>query len=236
MQRPEGPCLADRLRGLRQRDPSYFDRHQSQSEAGKLTATATDSARLSRKSISVDPELRFSVNVPAKILTDVVNLLEGSDEVEIAPSADKILFSFGTTLVRSSLIPGEYPAVSNNIIPSNFNYYLDVNASQLLNAVDRVSVLVTDRASVVKLSMSDDQVEVSSSSDQTGSGVERLTTIQYTGERLDIAFNALFVSQAVRALGSEDVRMSFVGEMKPFVIRNPKDDSVVELITPMRTR
>jgi DNA polymerase-3 subunit beta len=84
--------------------------------------------------------------------------------------------------------------------------------------------------------MSDDQVEVSSSSDQTGSGVERLTTIQYTGERLDIAFNALFVSQAVRALGSEDVRMSFVGEMKPFVIRNPKDDSVVELITPMRTR
>jgi DNA polymerase III sliding clamp (beta) subunit (PCNA family) len=30
--------------------------------------------------------------------------------------------------------------------------------------------------------------------------------------------------------------LSFIGEMKPFVIRNPKDDSVVELITPMRTR
>jgi DNA polymerase-3 subunit beta len=205
-------------------------------DGGKLTATATDSARLSRKSIAIDPSLHFSANVPAKTLSQVVSLLEGADEVEMSATAEKVVFSFGTTLVSSSLIAGDYPAVSSSIIPNNFNYYLDVNAQQLLNAVDRVSVLVTDRASVVKLSMADDQVEVSSSSDQTGSGVEKLTTIQYTGERLEIAFNAAFVSQAVRALGSEDVRLSFVGEMKPFVIRNPKDDSVVELITPMRTR
>src|SRR5574344_2715848 len=204
-------------------------------EAGKLTATATDSARLSRKSVAVDPSLRFSANIPAKTLADIVSLFEGSDSVEISANAEKIIFSFGTTLVSSRLISGEYP-VSSGIIPQNFNFFLEVNAQQLLNAVDRVSVLATDHAPVVKLSMSEDQVEVSSASDQTGSGVEKLTTIQYTGERLEIAFNAMFVTQAVRALGSEDVVLSFIGEMKPFVIRNPKDDSVVELITPMRTR
>lgn len=204
-------------------------------EAGKLTATATDSARLSRKSVAVDPSLRFSANIPAKTLSDVVTLFEGNDDVEISAAAEKVIFSFGTTLVSSRLISGEYP-VSSGIIPQNFNFFLEVNAQQLLNAVDRVSVLATDHAPVVKLSMSEDQVEVSSASDQTGSGVEKLTTIQYTGERLEIAFNAVFVSQAVRALGSEDVILSFIGEMKPFVIRNNKDDSVVELITPMRTR
>jgi DNA polymerase-3 subunit beta len=204
-------------------------------EGGKLTATATDSARLSRKSIAVDPSLRFSVNVPAKTLSDVVTLFEGNDDVEISAATEKVIFSFGTTLVSSRLISGEYP-VSNNIIPQNFGYFLQVNSQQLLNAVGRVSVLATDRAPVVRLSMDEEQVEVSLTSDQTGSGVERLTTIQYTGERLEIAFNAMFVSQAVRALGSEDVVLSFIGEMKPFVIRNPKDDSVVELITPMRTR
>lgn len=204
-------------------------------EGGKLTATSTDSARLSRKSIAVDPSLHFSVNIPARTLTDVVTLLDGCEDVELSATNEKIVFSFGTTILSSRLISGDYP-VSSSIIPQNFNYFLQINAQQLLNAVDRVSVLVTDHASVVKLSMAEDQVEVSSSSDQTGSGVEKITTMQYTGERLEIAFNALFVCQAVKALGSEDVVMSFIGEMKPFVIRNPKDDSIVELITPMRTR
>jgi DNA polymerase-3 subunit beta len=204
-------------------------------EGGRLTATATDSARLSRKSVAVDPALAFSVNVPAKTLADVTRMFEGSDEVDVGAAPEKIVFAFGGTLVSCRLISGEYP-VSNSIIPQNFNYFLEVNAQQLLNAIDRVSVLATDRGAVVKLSMDDENVEVSSSNDQNGSGIEKIQTVQYTGERLDIAFNALFVTQAVRALGSEDVVLSFTGEMKPFVIKNPKDDSVVELITPMRTR
>ena len=84
--------------------------------------------------------------------------------------------------------------------------------------------------------MDEERVEVSSYSDQTGSAVERLSGVQYTGSRLDIAFNALFVTQAIKALGSSDVSLAFTAEMKPFVIRNPDDDSIVELITPMRTR
>jgi hypothetical protein len=53
----------------------------------------------------------------------------------MSATAEKIVFSFGTTLVSSSLIAGEYPAVSSSIIPQNFNYFLDVNAQQLLNAL-----------------------------------------------------------------------------------------------------
>ena len=204
-------------------------------EAGILTATATDSARLSRKSIAVEPNLRFSANIPAKTLSDIVKMFDSVEEVEISASKEKIVFSFGTTIVTSRLISEDYP-VSNSIVPQVFNYYLEINSQQLLNAIDRVSTISSDKASVVKLSMTADNVEISSSSDQNGSGVEKLTTIQFTGDRLDIAFNASFVSQAVRALGCEDVTFSFVGEMRPFVIKNPEDDSVVELITPMRMR
>jgi DNA polymerase-3 subunit beta len=204
-------------------------------EGGKLTATATDSARLSRKTIAVDPSIRFSANIPAKVLSDITKLFDGNSDVQVNASPEKIIFSFGTTTVSSRLIAGDYP-VNNSFIPQNFNYFLEVNAQQLLNAIDRVSVLSTDRAAVVLLSMAKDDVEVSSSSDQTGSGAEKLTTLQYTGEHLDIAFNAMFVIQAVRALGCEDVVLSFIAEMKPFVIRDPKDDTIIELITPMRTR
>ena len=84
--------------------------------------------------------------------------------------------------------------------------------------------------------MTNDGVEISSSGDQNGSGSEKLSIILYTGERLEIAFNAVYVSQAVRALGSEDVVLKFVGEGKTFVIVDPKDDSIIELVTPRRTR
>ena len=202
---------------------------------GRLIATATDSARLSRKVVEIDESVNFSANVPAKTLLEVTRLFENTPEVEIAASASKIIFSFGNTIVKSRLISGDYP-VSNSIIPTNFNYKLSVNANELLNAIDRVSILVTDRAAVVKLSMSSDGIEVASSSDQFGSGVETINSISYQGERLEVAFNALFVTQAVKALCSDDVEMKFIGEMKPFVVVNPNDDSVVELITPMRTR
>ena len=151
----------------------------------------------------------------------------------VAPK--RILFSFGTTLVSSRVFDEDYP-VNGSIVPTNFNYFLSVNATAFLNAIDRVSVLSRDHGTIVKLSMDEERVEVSSYSDQTGSAVERLSGVQYTGSRLDIAFNALFVTQAIKALGSSDVSLAFTAEMKPFVIRNPDDDSIVELITPMRTR
>lgn len=204
-------------------------------EVGKLIATATDGARLSRKSADIDPELRFSSNIPAKTLGDVTKLLDPSGNVEISASNDKITFSFNNTIVSSRLIGEVYP-VSNSIIPTSFNYYLEVNSQQLLSAIDRVSILSQNIIPVVKLSMNEDSVEVSTTNQQTGFGVEKLSTYTYNGDSLEIAFNAVFVSDALKALGCEDVQISFIGEMKPFVIKNPKDDSVVELITPMRTR
>lgn len=204
-------------------------------EGGKLTATATDSARLSRKSVDIDEGLRFSVNVPAKTLIDVTNLFDPGTDVEVSASGEKVVFAFGNTLVRSRLIGGDYP-ISPSIVPQNFNHFLNANSRELLSAIDRVSVLSTDRSSIVRLSMSADGVSVSSSGDQIGNGSDPLNETEFSGEPLEISFNALFVSQAVRALGSEDVVFSFVGEMKPFVIKNPEDDSVIELVTPIRTR
>ncbi|MCF0232309.1 MAG: DNA polymerase III subunit beta, partial [Enterococcus sp.] len=204
-------------------------------ENGKFTASATDSARLSRKSVPVDSGIRFNVNVAAKTISDITKLFENNYEINIASANDRMVLSFGQTIISTRLISGDYP-VSDSIIPQNFNYSLQINAQHLLNAIDRVSVLSSDKAAVVKLSMTSDNIEISSSGDQNGSGSEKLSMIQYRGERLEIAFNALFVTQAVRALGIEDVTLKFIGEMKPFVIVDPKDDSIIELITPMRTR
>ncbi len=205
-----------------------------EAEDGVLTATATDSARLARKTLPIDPDVRFRCNVPARTILDVTHLFENAERVTIAVSEASILFLFENTVICSRLISGEYP-VTKAIIPQTFNYYLEVNAQELLAAMSRASLLSAERDYVVKLSMNEDEVQVSARSEQTGSALESIQTFQFTGERLEVSFNSLFVIDAIKALKSEDVRICFQAEMKPFVVLSPKDDSVIELITPMRT-
>ena len=201
---------------------------------GVLTATTTDSARLARKQIPISTDLRFSANVPAKMMVEVDHLLENADSVKVALSDKKALFEFDSTVVATRLIAGDYPN-TKNIVPRITNYELQVNASDFLKAIDRVNILSIDRENVVDLSLSEDVVEISAKSTQVGSASEKLDVFKFTGSNLQISFNSEFVSSAIKALNSEDVTFLFVGEMKPFVIKNPEDESVVQIVTPVRT-
>ena len=70
---------------------------------------------------------------------------------------------------------------------------------------------------------------------QVGSATEAINVCQYNSDRLEISFNASYVADAIKACGSEDVVIQFLGEMKPFVVKNPNDETQIQLITPMRT-
>ena len=74
-----------------------------------------------------------------------------------------------------------------------------------------------------------------SRSSMVGSANEKLLVFQFSGEHLEISFKASFVADAIRACRSEDVTISFVGEMKPFVVKNVKDPSIEMLVTPLRS-
>ena len=201
---------------------------------GVLTATATDSARMARKTIAIDGGVNFVANVPAKMMVEVDHLLEGMDSVDVAFSDKKALFSLGRTVVASRLVAGEYPN-TKNIVPRTTNYRLEVNANDLIKAIDRANILSMDRENVVDLSMSVDGIEISAKSQQVGSATEKIDLFKYDGQDLRVSFNSEFVVAAVKALNSEDVTFAFVGEMKPFVVENASDDSVIQIVTPVRT-
>ena len=201
---------------------------------GVLTATATDSARMARKQISVPADIRFLANVPAKMMVEVDHLLEGQDNVDIAFSDKKALFTFGRTVVATRLVVGEYPN-TKNIVPKMTNFSLEVNANDLVKAIDRANILSVERENVVDLTMSENGVVITAKSQQVGSANERIDMFKYVGQDLRVSFNSSFVVAAVKALNCEDVTFAFVGEMKPFVVKNASDDSVIQIVTPVRT-
>jgi len=203
-------------------------------EAGILTITATDGARLALKKLSVNIQDRFSVNIPCKTLLETLKSITTEEEIDLFISDKKVLFSLKDCVVVSRLIGGEYPN-TRNIIPKSFFYFLEVNANELLSAMDRVSLLSVERENVIKISMTETKVEISSKSQQYGSAVESLNLFKYQGERLEISFNSVYVASAIRAVKSEDVLISFIGEMKPFTVTNKTDQNIIQIITPVRT-
>ncbi len=199
---------------------------------GTLSAIATDSARVATKKIAVDSDLDLSVNIPAKSLLDIVGLFEGAKTVDVAVSDKQALFSFDGAVVSSRLIPGTYPNLSA-AFPKIFNYVLQVNSQEFLSAIERVSVLSNARDNAIKLLMSDEKIELSIKNREKGSANEEINNFRYTGERMEVAINSLLVSEAIKALRSEDIELCFQTESRPFIVRSPSDDSSVELITPL---
>ena len=53
-----------------------------EADAGTLTATATDAARMARKSISIADDIKFVANVPAKMMVEVDHLIENESEIK----------------------------------------------------------------------------------------------------------------------------------------------------------
>jgi len=204
----------------------------AKSDGTKAEFVATDSYRLAKKSseLASNP---FEANIPVKALNEVYKLVE-EDDVVLHIAQNKVIFEFGGTTVYSRLIAGEFPKTSR-MIPANYPYVLKVNGSKFIDAMQRVSLLSIERERIVKLSLSEGKVEISSKSEQIGSANEQIDLFEYNGGRFDISFNVDYVTDAIRAAHSEDVLLSFAGEMNAFRITAPEDDSLIQIITPVRS-
>ncbi len=193
---------------------------------------ATDSYRLAKKtcSLSLHP---FEANIPVRALNEVSKLLEG-DTVTLYISHNKVVFVFGNTKIYSKLIMGDFPKTSR-MIPANYPYVLKVNAAEFINAMQRVSILAIDKEKNVKLSLDDNKVEIISKNDQVGSANEKIQLFEYQGGRFDISFDVNYVVDAIKATQSEDVIISFAGEMSAFRVTTENDPTISQIITPVRS-
>lgn len=201
---------------------------------GQLSCIATDSYRLAKKVIPVDPELRFNITIPAKSLNEISKIIEKVEDIEIYVSDRKILFAMDNIIIQTRLIDGAFPDTSR-LIPTEFDYDLRIDSKDLLSAIDRASLLTSDNNNIIKLSMTPDLVQITSNSQEVGSVEEELSSAFFIGNPLNISFSSKYVSDAVRAIAESKIKILFTGEMKPFIIKNEEDESLFQLVLPVRT-
>ncbi|WP_040226410.1 DNA polymerase III subunit beta [Bhargavaea cecembensis] len=206
---------------------------------GELVCVATDSHRLARRKTSLEnaPEDEYSIVIPGKSLQELNKILEDSgDAVGITMSNKQVLFRAGHVLFYSRLLEGNYPDTSR-LIPSEYKTDITVNGRTLLQSIDRASLLAREeRNNVVRFTADgSNTVEISSNSPEIGKVEEQVETSSMEGEELKIAFSAKYMMDALRAIEGQDIVIRFTGAMRPFVLKSVEDDTLLQLILPVRT-
>ena len=199
-----------------------------------LHCVATYSYRLAKKTVEINEDLNFNITIPSKSLQEVVKTLEDDFDVEVTVNDKKAQFIMKNTILQTRLIDGVYPE-TNRLIPLEFSYELTIDAQDLLGAIDRASFIKSDGVSVIKFSLSEEECVLSSRSVEVGSSMEVLNSASFTGNSLEISCNGRYVFDALKALNGGLVKFSLCGEMKPFIMQAIDDDSVLQLVLPVRT-
>ncbi|MCR5461917.1 MAG: DNA polymerase III subunit beta [bacterium] len=209
-------------------------------ENSKLTLIATDSYRLSKKVINLNNVNDFSMVIPAKSLKELLNILEdyeGTFNCYIDNS--KVLFKIKETYFETRLLEGNYPDTSK-IVPSEFSLITKFNRDEIMQAIDRVSLLSPQdkerNYSIVKFSVTNNRtIEISSSNQEIGDAIEEIIPIDnIEGPVLKIGFNSKYLTDAIRSLPSSDVAIKFTGEIKPFVVCSDEYPNLLHVILPVK--
>jgi DNA polymerase III subunit beta len=208
-------------------------------ENNELVCIATDSHRLALRRAKLEAENtgNYNVVIPGKSLTELSKILDdSSDTVDIVITENQVLFKAKHLLFFSRLLEGNYPDTAR-LIPNESKTDVVVNTKDFLHAIDRASLLAREgRNNVVKFStIEGGAIEVSSNTPEIGTVVEELQGQSIDGEELKISFSAKYMMDALKALEGTEIQISFTGAMRPFVIRPLHDDSILQLILPVRT-
>ncbi|MGP4116781.1 DNA polymerase III subunit beta [Levilactobacillus zymae] len=207
----------------------------------QFLAVATDSHRLSQRQIELPTptNANFDVIIPGKSLTELSRMIgDEDDDVKMQFSENQVLFLLGDTSFYSRLLEGNYPDTSR-LIPKTASTTVEIEAPELLAAVERASLLSHEsRNNVVKLTLKPDTkaVTIFSNSPDVGNVEEELTPKDMDGADLEISFNPDYMKDALRSFGQTAIRVAFTSPLRPFTLVPTEDTSnFIQLITPVRT-
>lgn len=111
-----------------------------------------------------------------------------------------------------------------------------MNTKEFLQAIDRASLLARDgRNNVVKLSTLEQEMLEFLRIHQKSEKLSKKYNAKSRWRRVKISFSAKYMMDALKALDSTEIKVSFTGAMRPFLIRTVNDDSIIQLILPVRT-
>ncbi len=199
-----------------------------------LRAVATDGHRLARVEVAVPAgaDGMPGVIVPRKTIQELRKLLEnGEGDVEVSLSETKIRFVYGDAVLVSKLIDGNFPDYER-VIPAANEKLMEVDCKIFKDAVDRVSVISSEKSRAIKLQLESGKLILNAGSgDQVAS--EEIE-INYSSTPIEIGFNSRYLLDMMTQIDGDTVQFLLNDGNSPALVRDTADVSSLYVIMPMR--
>jgi DNA polymerase-3 subunit beta len=136
-------------------------------------------------------------------------------------------------LFLSRLISGTYP-VTSNIIPNEFKIDLECNYDILYDMIDRASLLTSDKdKNTINLELGNRELVISSNSPEIGKVKEKINV--ENADNISISFSSKYMLEAIKSFNSEKIHLLMNNDNSPIIIKSDAENSLVQLVLPIKT-
>ena len=203
-------------------------------EGEKLVMAATDSYRLSVKetTLSGGAGRELEAIVPARALQELARVGQAaeSEVIEVGVQENQVVFGVDGVWLTARRIDGQFPNYKQ-LLPEEFEAEVHLPREELLDVVRRTGLLA-QRKSPLRLHFEEGQLTVSAQTQDVGEARESLP-VAYTGEALEVGFNAEFLRDGIESVTDETVRLKLISPLRPGLLHGESDDFLY-LIMPIR--
>jgi DNA polymerase-3 subunit beta len=198
---------------------------------GRLTMAATDSYRLAVKETELDdsaPDLEAIV--PGRALQELARVASAGDTVDVGVHENQVVFGTEGTWLTTRRIDGQFPNY-RQLLPEQFEHELTLPRGELLEVVRRAAVMI-QRATPLQLRFAEGELTVIARTHEVGESKESMPA-PFTGETLEIGFNADFLRDGLESVDGDDIRLKLISPLRPAVLQGDGDEFTY-LVMPIR--
>mgnify|MGYP001166268857 CR=1 FL=1 len=199
-----------------------------------LSGVATDSHRLSFSRLEIDSNTNFeSIILPKKTIFQLIALLEQNESiVKISNNKSKIKFEMENGILISKIIDGRFPDY-NKVIPKDNDKILEIKLNDFKNSIERVTTVSSDRKEGLKMDISQDVLQLTVNSPNSGEGVENIK-VKFNSDNMKISFNSRYLIDISSQIENETIILCLKNPGSPVLIKDLSDKNSFHVVMPMK--
>lgn len=205
-----------------------------ESSAEETSLTTMDGKRLTKIPFSspLSLPLNHACLIPLKTAEEILHTLDSKEEtpLTIYMTSDKISVEMKSMTLVSNLFCGRYPNVKE-ILPQVKEDAVSLHREELMSLLRQVSLFTSESHPSARFHFSSGELSISINAPTTGEGVVKMPA-NYFGAPMHIAFNPLYVLDALKHSKDETVKLSVVDPYRPGLITDSTQAKF--MIMPMR--
>jgi DNA polymerase III subunit beta len=173
----------------------------------------------------------ISYILPIKAVEEVIKVLDPSFErVKISLMPGKMAFEMGATTLITQLLSGQYPDVMR-IVPQRSSNSVALHRDELISLLRQVALFTSDTLTSVRFTLAPGTLHLSINNGEVGEGNVNMP-VNYSGEKMDIAFNPHYFLEILRHSKDEAVTFDITNPHNPALITD--SSNALFVIMPMR--